>query len=151
MLSPALMTLHRGPGAVETQPLCSFGGGFIRRRCKKQAATDCVYCARPFCAQHGERGSNYLDVCSRKHCQEKLIDLRAHERWKAIGEKSNQISLCGFETCDSKIRHQCSRCQILFCATHIKEQKLRSHPLQPDMEVHALICEHCYNRRKIWD
>ena len=136
---------------MRTDQTCGFGARFMRRGCGRQAVSDCVYCARAFCAEHGERGEHYMDVCSRKRCREKLRDLRAHEEWRARVEGSNRISVCAFESCDSRLRHQCSRCQMLFCAEHVKEQRIRDNSQQPSIEVLALICRHCAERRKTWD
>jgi hypothetical protein len=123
----------------------------LRRGCGRQAITDCVYCARPFCEEHGERGDQYMDVCVRRHCQEKLRDVRAHEQWKRRVEVSNAVSVCADEECNSRLRHQCSRCRLLFCEAHVEERRVRDFRARPAIDVLALVCAHCHGRRKLWD
>jgi hypothetical protein len=135
---------------VTTTEKCTFGGGFMRRGCGRPAVTDCVYCARPFCQEHGERGDRYMDVCSRKRCQDKRRDLDAHAAWKARVEQSNRVSVCADEKCEARLRHQCSRCKLLFCAGHVREMRVRDTSRQPPIDVHGLVCSHCAQRRKIW-
>lgn len=141
---------ERQGGVVATTEKCTFGGGFLRSGCGAPAVTDCVYCARPFCQQHGERGEQFMDVCARKRCRDKRRDLEAHNEWKARVEQSNQVSVCADETCQARMRHLCSRCKLLFCHEHVREMRVRDTSRQPPIEVHALVCAHCAERRKIW-
>jgi len=129
---------------------CAFGGGLLRPGCGREAVTDCVYCARPFCHEHGERGEHYMDVCAGKRCREKLRDARAHEEWRARVAASNRVSVCADEGCGSRLGHECSRCRMLFCAIHVREQRVKDTRRQPAIEVVALVCAHCSERRKIW-
>ena len=129
---------------------CTFGGGFLRSGCGRPAVIDCVFCARPFCLEHGERGEQYMDVCARKRCQAKRRDLVAHEEWKARAGHANRVSVCAGEECDVRQRHQCSRCRLLFCADHVSEMRVRDTSRQPAVEVRAVVCEHCAQRRKLW-
>ena len=133
-----------------TDQTCAYGNGFLRRGCGRQAVTDCVYCARPFCEGHGKRADDYMDVCARKRCREKLQDMRAHKEWRERVEVSNRISVCANEECGARLRHECSRCRLLFCEEHVKEQRVKDNSQQPAPEVLALICAHCSGRRKIW-
>ena len=135
---------------VQKDRSCAFGGSFLRRGCGREAVTDCVYCARPFCEAHGERADHYMDVCAGKRCQQKLRDVSAHEEWKARVESSNLVSVCAEESCESRVAHQCSRCHVLFCELHVKERRVKDTQRQPAIEVVAAVCAHCYERRKIW-
>ncbi|MDA1062416.1 MAG: hypothetical protein O2895_05875 [Chloroflexi bacterium] len=129
---------------------CTFGGGFLRSGCGREAVTDCVYCGRPFCAEHGERAAQYMDVCARKGCHNKLRDLEAHDAWKARVADANRVSVCAQEDCSARLHHQCSRCHLLFCGEHVREMRVRDTTRMPAMEVRGLVCEHCAQRRKLW-
>ena len=134
---------------MNAQP-CGFGSGLLRRGCGRAAVSDCVYCGRPFCAEHGERAENYTDVCAGKRCREKLQDLRAHAQWRERASASNRVSVCAIEECAERQRHQCSRCRLLFCRDHVSNREVRDHSVQPAATVLALVCAHCLERRKIW-
>ena len=135
---------------MTTSRRCTFGGGFLRRGCGQAAVTDCVYCARPFCEEHGERLPQYMDVCARKNCQRKREDLDAHTEWRERVESSNRMSVCAEETCDARMRHGCSRCTLLFCADHVREMRVRDPMQQGPSNIKSLVCTHCAERRKIW-
>ena len=135
---------------MTTTARCTYGGGLLRRGCGQAAVTDCAYCARPFCEQHGERGSHYMDVCSRTRCQRKREDLDAHTRWQGRVEPSNRVSVCADERCGARMRHECSRCRLLFCAEHVRAMRGRDSSRQRPAAVKALVCAHCAQRRKIW-
>ena len=135
---------------VTTTDKCTFGGGFLRSGCGRRAVTDCVYCTRPFCQEHGERGEQYMDVCARKRCQDKRRDLEAHDEWKARVEHANRVSVCASEDCNARLRHQCSRCGLLFCEEHVSVMRVRDTSRPPATEVQALVCAHCAERRKVW-
>ena len=135
---------------MTTSQQCTYGGGFLRRGCGRAAVTDCVYCARPFCDEHGERLPQYMDVCARKGCQRKRDDLDAHTAWKERAEPANRVSVCADEDCDTRMRHQCSRCRLLFCADHVREMRVRDTTRNPPADVKAAVCTHCARRRKIW-
>ena len=130
---------------------CRFGSGFLRRGCNREAASDCVYCGRPFCAEHGERGENYTDVCAGKRCREKLRDMRAHAQWRERASASNRVSVCAIEGCAERQRHQCSRCRLLFCPEHVRNREVPDNSIQPALKVLAVVCAHCRERRKVWD
>ena len=141
---------RKAGGEVTAHQQCTYGGGFLRRGCGRAAVTDCVYCARPFCDEHGERLADYMDVCARKRCQRKRQDLDAHNEWKARVEPANRVSVCADESCDTRMRHQCSRCRLMFCADHVREMRVRDTTRNPPADVKAAVCAHCAQRRKIW-
>lgn len=135
---------------MTTTRRCTYGGGLLRRGCGRPALIDCVYCGRPFCEEHGERGADFMDVCVRKRCQTKREDLEAHNKWKTRAEPSNRVSVCADERCDARMRHQCSRCKLVFCATHLRQRRVRDTSRQPSVDVQGMVCAHCAGRRKIW-
>ena len=157
-IGPALAVPKRPRGAAPgnggvavNAQTCGFGSGFLRRGCARDAITDCVYCGRPFCEQHGERAEDYMDVCAGKRCSEKLRDLRAHTEWRSRVSAANRVSVCAVEDCAERMRHQCSRCRMLFCREHIREREIADHSVQPPAKVLAVVCTHCEERRKLWD
>lgn len=135
---------------MASAPACRFGSGLLRRGCGREAITDCVYCTEPFCEAHGERAEDYLDVCARKRCREKLLDLRAHSHWRQSAAASNRLSVCAIEECAERMRHQCSRCRLLFCADHVRDREVSDHSVRPARKVLALVCAHCADRTRLW-
>jgi len=129
---------------------CAFGG-LLRRSCGAPALSACVYCGRPFCQSHGARGEDYTDVCLGKKCRAKLSDLDAHRAWKRAAAVANLTSLCAREVCEERMRHQCSRCLLLFCAAHVEERYIMDIRVQPAKRVAAVVCRHCAGRRKVWE
>ena len=75
--------------AASARP-CKFGSSFRRRGCGREAVSECVYCTRPFCEKHGERGEDYTHVCAGRRCREKLANLRKQTEWRARVAGSNQ-------------------------------------------------------------
>lgn len=130
---------------------CVFGSGFLRRGCRRDAITDCVYCGRPFCEEHGERAEDYMDVCAGKRCSEKLLDVREHRAWRLRVAQANRVSVCALDDCAERMRHECSRCRLLFCAGHVNEREISDHSMQPSAKMIAVVCIHCHDRRKLWD
>ncbi len=129
---------------------CSVTLGLLRRRCDRAAAASCVYCGRPFCADHGDRGPDYTDTCSRKACRAKRRDVREHLAWKQRVRESNRISVCALEDCENRMRHQCSRCRLAFCEEHVKVFRVVVPGVTTGQPTRALVCEHCLGRRKLW-
>ena len=157
-IGPALAVTKRPRGAAPgnggvavNAQICGFGSGFLRRGCRRDAITDCVYCGRRFCGEHGERAEDYMDVCAGKRCQEKLHDVREHAQWRRRVSEANRVSVCAVEGCVERLRHQCSRCRLLFCPEHIREREIADHSVQPPAKVLAAVCTHCLARRKLWD
>ena len=136
---------------TRTAAACGYGSGFLRRGCGRPADGECVYCARPFCGGHGERGEDYMEVCARARCRGKLRDLRAHEQWRVRGAGANRSAVCAIEGCAERMRHQCSRCRLLCCAEHLRARTVRDRSRQPAAEVPALVCAHCAERLGLWD
>ncbi|MQA00585.1 MAG: hypothetical protein GEU80_14855 [Dehalococcoidia bacterium] len=112
----------------------------------------CVYCGRPFCREHGERGADYIEVCSRKVCQAKWRDVEAHRQWVDHHRVANRSSICAHEACEERMRHQCQRCLLLFCDDHLKSQNIVDRTFNdPPRRVTLMLCRHCVARRDLWD
>ncbi|MYE45555.1 MAG: hypothetical protein F4X25_02160 [Chloroflexi bacterium] len=158
---------------MSAQP-CRYGSSFMRRGCGRRAVSECVYCTRPFCAAHGERGEDYTHVCAGRRCRAKLEDLREQTGWRARVAGSNGRNECAMEACRERMRHQCSRCRLLFCREHVRSPDIRDRSLKstfdniihgralialaslpagrpeqllPAAEGPSLICAHCATRR----
>lgn len=129
---------------------CETAMGLLRRACGRPAITSCVYCGKPFCDRHGERGPDYMDVCSRSECQGKLRDIQEHQSWRREGAGSNSVSVCAEPECGLRLQHQCYQCRLGFCDAHLKEQDFTDKNRTPPRRVRALICAHCLARSKVW-
>jgi len=130
---------------------CTHPVGLLRRDCGREAVTACVYCGEPFCANHGVRGPDYLDVCRRNACAAKLEDLQQHLAWRAQVSNANRVSVCAALDCNERMRHACSQCRLLFCETHVTEHDVKDTSVLPARKVRTLVCAHCLERRKIWE
>ena len=131
--------------------LCEFGGGLFRTACGREAVSECVYCGRPFCEWHGERGPDFADVCSRRACRAKQRDLAEHLAWRERSRAANATAVCAQEQCQERMRHECSQCRLQFCAEHVSEASVVSRRTEPPRRVLAVVCSHCLQRRKLWD
>ena len=156
---------------------CGVRSGLFRFNCLDAAIADCVYCDRPFCEQHGERGEDYEDVCARTGGRELLRDIRTVVAWRARGGEANKRNQCPVDGCEEGMDHQCVRCRLLFCRRHVRG---RPHPRGSAMRVFdvvtlykahhdmasirfpnlvrsprtnapGLVCGHCYHRLKVWN
>lgn len=135
---------------MNTEETCTLGGGLLRRACGAVAIAACVYCGEPFCADHGERGPDYTDVCARRECVAKQRDVESHIEWRHTMQAANDVSVCAAEACEDRMRHQCARCRLLFCSEHVKEVDAVDSSTYPAQRSRALVCEHCAARQKIW-
>jgi hypothetical protein len=123
----------------------------LRRACGREAITSCVYCGEPFCANHGDRGPDFQDVCHRRPCSAKKEDLEVHVQWRRQVSAANNVSMCAQPECAERMRHSCSQCRLLFCDEHVHERDLKDSRVQPARKVRLLVCAHCFERRKIWE
>lgn len=130
---------------------CETGGGLFRPSCGREAVAVCVYCGRAFCDEHGKRGEDFADVCSRSDCRAKQRDLDAHREWRERMQAANAVSVCAQEGCTERMRYPCYRCRLTFCELHLHERNVVDRTKDPPVKLRALICEHCHDRRKIWD
>lgn len=129
---------------------CTHGGGFLRHSCGLAAAGQCVYCGEPFCADHGTRGEDYIEVCARRTCRAKFDDVQAHQTWRARSAHANRTSVCADPTCSERMQHRCQRCQLMFCAEHLRDQRILDRSFDPPRRVPVLLCAHCIARRSLW-
>ena len=130
---------------------CAHSGGLFRGSCGAAAIAECVYCGKPFCDRHGELGADYTNVCARKACVTKVRDVEAHLDWKRRVEIANNVSICAHEECQERMRHLCSRCQLMFCMTHVSEHTVTNRQVQPHRREIVIMCVHCRSRRRVWD
>lgn len=130
--------------------LCEHGGGLLRRTCGREALADCVYCGKPFCEAHGEQGPDYTNVCDRKACMVKRQDVQEHLQWKQRVYNANRISICAHEGCEDRMHHVCSRCKIMFCAAHVREETVVIRGTRPPRRELTVVCFHCRDRRRLW-
>ncbi len=136
---------------VLIEGICTTGGGFLRRACGAPPIGQCVYCGAPFCAQHGERGEDYHEVCSRAGCRAKFADVRQHREWVEAHERPNRVSVCAHDGCEDRMQHACQRCQLRFCDEHVKAGRLVEQRYDPPRKVTMIMCAHCTARRRFWD
>ncbi len=129
---------------------CDTGGGFLRQACLNDAIASCVYCGRKFCDEHGERGPDHIDTCSRKACRKKLADVLAHQQWKQRGQEQNVGAICAVEECGERMGHRCNRCQLMFCIEHVRNMRMVSRSSMRD-QGRIVVCGHCRGRQGIWD
>lgn len=130
---------------------CTHSEGLFRGSCGAMAIAECVYCGKPFCDRHGELGADYTNVCDRKSCLTKVRDVEAHVQWKQRAAPANSVSVCAHEECQERMRHLCSRCQLMFCMTHVSEHTVTNRQVQPPRREIVIMCVHCRGRRRIWD
>lgn len=117
-----------------------------------EANGQCVYCAEPFCAEHGEHGEDYYEVCVRDRCQAKWQDLGAHRAWVARQHHDNVAGYCADEECDDALEIPCEGCRLSFCQPHVRPTTVRTVELLSGESTRTLIlCPHCVSRRQIWD
>lgn len=130
---------------------CSFGGGFLRRACGRDAVGVCVYCAEPFCAGHGTLHPDYYEVCQRKGCVAKFADVGAHRVWLEAHLPSNGMSMCADDGCEERMQHACERCRLRFCDEHLVDRQVTERRLEGEVRLVQMMCHHCAARRTLWD
>ncbi len=109
-----------------------------------------MYCGAAFCGDHGDRGRDYLEVCTRSTCRAKVRDVQAHDKWKQRVELANRRSVCAREDCPLRMEHECGKCRLRFCAAHVRQGSIVDHSTTPPRESLTLLCAHCLARRKLW-
>lgn len=130
---------------------CEHPEGFLRGSCGATAIAECVYCGKAFCERHGELGADYTNVCDRKTCVAKVRDVEAHVSWKLRVVVSNSVSVCAHDGCEDRMRHLCSRCQLMFCMSHVAEHTVVNRNVHPVRREIVIMCVHCRERRRLWD
>jgi len=133
---------------------CTFRSGGIlgRRVCGADPTGQCVYCAESFCDTHGDHGEDYYEVCHRQKCAAKWNDLKQHKEWVARHYHHNLAGSCAAEGCDEALDISCERCKLRFCQPHVRATTVQELDFQGQEVVHLmLLCEHCADRRKVWE
>lgn len=130
---------------------CAHGGGFLRRSCGRPAVGQCVYCGDRFCADHGLRGEDFIEVCSRPRCRAKFDDVRSHQQWREGAAEYNRTSVCAHDECRDRMEHRCQRCRLMFCQAHLRDRVILDRSLDPPRRMPTLLCMHCMARRELWD
>jgi len=132
------------------QGTCGVSLGLFQGSCRQPAVARCVFCNLPFCADHGERGADHTDTCSRRVCRRKTRDLAEHQTWRERVRTLNQVSVCGYEDCTERMRHQCSRCRLMFCDRHVRAVSANPDAAGGLREIQIGICQHCEKRHRLW-
>ncbi|MCA9847033.1 MAG: hypothetical protein KC461_14210 [Dehalococcoidia bacterium] len=113
---------------------------------------ECVYCGETFCGEHGTRGEDYYEICSRERCEAKYADLSAHQDWVRRHHHDNLAGYCAADGCEEPTDIPCERCGLRFCQPHVKVMSVRVVELLGGESVRSqLLCPHCQARRKLWD
>lgn len=137
---------------VLVEGTCTYGGGILRRSCGEPASGLCVYCGEPFCSEHGQRHPDYHEICVRPECQDKYNDVQHHRVWIEQQRPRNDLSMCAQDGCDERMQHLCQRCRLRFCSEHLQTKPVMETGLLGERSrVTLLLCEHCAERRRIWD
>ncbi len=123
----------------------------MRRACGRGAAGVCVYCAQPFCTEHGAVHPNYYEVCARKACLAKFADVEAHHRWLHEHRDANRMSMCAEDGCLERMEHACQRCRLNFCGQHLFDRSVTERRVDGVVRLVQLMCAHCAGRRALWD
>ncbi len=132
------------------QSACGVSLGLLQGSCRQPAVATCVYCNLPFCADHGERRPDHTDTCSRRVCRRKTRDLAAHQAWRERAQQPNKVSGCAHAECTERMRHQCSRCRLMFCDRHVHAVSANPDAAGGLREIQIAICDHCRKRDKLW-
>ncbi len=128
--------------------ICEVKSGFFR--CKSPSVGRCIYCGRPFCAEHGVIQADGQEICSRKECVDKRDDLVVHLAYKAAVEERNLTRHCGVESCRAEMTGECVRCHGVFCDRHVEKRTEKVFENKVALQRVASLCDHCYKRRGIW-
>ena len=118
--------------------------------CRQPLSGQCQYCARGFCAEHGERFGEGEEVCVRGSCQAKKADLERHLVFLTVARARNREGLCGIPDCQSEHATHCQRCGPHYCVVHLQETVVTAvHQGERGSDVLRL-CVHCLARVEIW-
>ena len=110
----------------------------------------CVYCGRIFCARHGVLLEEGAEVCARRECDAKRLDLQEHLSYKDTAQGRNSDRLCGLQACESALEAQCHRCRAYFCLGHLEAHEDIVQDEGARLPRMVRMCRHCHVRRAIW-
>jgi hypothetical protein len=128
---------------------CELGGRL--RGCRRPMVGQCQYCARGFCAKHGERFGDREEVCGRPPCQAKRRDLAAYEHFKVDAAARNDRNMCGLDPCETRPELPCERCGGHFCVEHLRQhvvEVVRGVERAPEV---LRLCLYCIERIPVWE
>ncbi len=91
-------------------------------------------------------------MCARKVCAAKQVDMVAHEAYRRAVQLRNNARLCGQPDCtwEPPAVFECSLCQGHFCPEHVHDRIYSTPDGLSRYERSLSLCEHCWERRKIW-
>ncbi len=118
--------------------------------CRTEAAASCQYCGRSFCRSHGVVLADGQEVCNRKFCVAKRIDLEMHLAYCRDVEARNAAGRCGVEGCDAAPGGRCARCKGSYCSRHVEGHDDTVLVNRVRVQRSASLCRHCWVRRPIW-
>ena len=120
------------------------------RRCRDPLLGQCQYCARGFCARHGEIQDDGQEICVEDRCQRLRADVAQHLVFKAEARERNADSYCGEPACAQPHSLLCDRCNCRFCEDHLR-QIIMTIPRGGELQTEAImICDHCHSRLPLW-
>lgn len=120
------------------------------RGCGRPVSGQCQYCARGFCADHGDQFGDREEVCNRAPCQAKKADLARHHSFLRDARERNAAGRCGIPTCETEHATFCQRCGPRYCVVHLQETLVTvQHRGERGSDVLRL-CVHCLSRIEIW-
>lgn len=120
------------------------------RTCGQLGVAVCQYCGRSFCEQHGGLLSDGQQVCARSRCSQKVSDLEQHILYKQTVAGRNHERLCGEAGCSIGAGGQCSKCDGLFCLSHLQQRVVEKRQGTGTMSGPGSLCRHCLKRRSLW-
>lgn len=127
---------------------CDHRGRF--RRCREPLLGQCQYCARGFCARHGERLDDGQEICTLERCQLLRADVARHLIFKDAARARNAESNCGEPDCQQGPTDRCDRCLCMYCRDHLRQVIItvtRGGELHSEAQT---ICDHCRARLPLW-
>ena len=117
------------------------------RACGRPGIAVCQYCGRSFCEDHGDMLEDGQEICDETTCRKKKEDLIRHLAFKETVDGRNAERQCGEEPCTVEPQYQCSKCEGLFCPSHLREREVKT---RDGATARASVCGHYHKRRKLW-
>ena len=118
--------------------------------CRQPLAGQCQYCARGFCANHGDRFDDRQEVCHRDRCQARKADVDRHHAFLRDARARNADGRCGMPECAAAPVTHCERCGPRFCVAHLQETLVMAlHQGERGSDV-LRMCAHCLSRVNLW-
>ena len=120
------------------------------RRCREPLLGQCQYCARGFCARHGQVYDDGQEVCVEDRCERLQADVEQHLIFKADARTRNQERHCGEPGCMQSCSLICERCGCRYCEDHLR-QVIMTVPRGGELQTEAVaMCDHCRARLPLW-